>query len=116
MNSKKDYNKSYYFENKLDLKFKTISQLDYPLKNRTKSAKYRSNKNKNTPKWAKKQDLKHVYANCKPGYQIDHIVPLKAKFAEGWHVIGNLQQLPISENCAKRNNFEIFITCFFNVQ
>ncbi len=51
------------------------------------------------------EGIKEFYQNRPKGYDIDHIVPLRAINASGLHVIWNLQYLPISENRSKRNTF-----------
>lgn len=58
------------------------------------------------PAWASSEQLRSFYAACPPGYEVDHIVPLKAMdgrkhIASGLHWTGNLQYLPASENRRK---------------
>jgi 5-methylcytosine-specific restriction endonuclease McrA len=44
--------------------------------------------------------IKDFYANCPPGYEVDHIIPLSKG---GLHTLSNLQYLTISENRRKSN-------------
>lgn len=52
-----------------------------------------------------------IYRFCPIGYEVDHIVPLKAidsnreHVASGLHVSKNLQYLTVSANSAKSNNW-----------
>lgn len=59
------------------------------------------------PKWAELSAIKHFYANCPPGYVVDHIIPLCGKDVSGLHVLSNLQYLPYKINIAKSNKFDI---------
>lgn len=61
---------------------------------------------KATPAWADKNELNRTYAQCPPGWHVDHIVPLRGKGVSGLHVPENLQYLPAQENYAKRNHYE----------
>lgn len=58
-----------------------------------------------TPKWADIEAIKQIYQECPEGYEVDHIVPLKARLASGLHTPENLQYLPASENRKKYNKF-----------
>jgi hypothetical protein len=53
-----------------------------------------------------KEWLAKIYAECPEGHHVDHIVPLRGKMISGLHVPWNLQYLPASENCRKKNKFE----------
>lgn len=70
---------------------------------RAKAAKRRAAKLKRTPKWANLQAIQVIYANCPPGYHVDHIVPLRGHNVSGLHVEYNLQYLPASQNMSKGN-------------
>ena len=58
------------------------------------------------PKWADRAAIKSIYDNCPPGYQVDHIIPIKGKSVCGLHVEYNLQYLTASQNFKKSNHFE----------
>lgn len=72
--------------------------------------KYR--RKKAMPLWVDRDELRAVYDNCPPGYQIDHRVPIKGFTPEGYPVCGlhvpwNLQYLTPAENLTKRNRMRI---------
>lgn len=67
---------------------------------------YTKKKNRSAS-WANIDKIKEIYANCPPGYEVDHIIPLQGKLVSGLHVENNLQYLTISENRKKSNNYEI---------
>lgn len=60
-----------------------------------------------TPAWADKEEIRRIYANCPPGYSVDHVVPLRGELVSGLHVPLNLQYLPAADNKAKGNKFEV---------
>jgi 5-methylcytosine-specific restriction endonuclease McrA len=65
-----------------------------------------------TPSWVNYDDLNRVYLDCPKGMVVDHIVPLKGRTIEGWHVVGlhvpwNLQYLPPSDNNRKKNRMTV---------
>lgn len=77
-----------------------------PGKSRFDRAMRHAAKQQATPIWLSKQhieSIKQFYVDCPEGYEIDHIVPLRAKNVKGLHVIWNLQYLPKSENRRKSN-------------
>lgn len=57
-----------------------------------------------TPKWVDKKVLKAVYDNKPEGYDVDHIIPLRAKNVSGLHVPWNLQYLPEDINRNHKRN------------
>lgn len=69
------------------------------------AAKRRARLLQATPSWADMEGIKRFYANCPPGYHVDHIHPLQGKTVCGFHVLENLQYLPASENQSKFNRF-----------
>lgn len=74
---------------------------------RAASAKRRAAEILRTPKWADLKAIIEFYRNCPDGHHVDHIIPLQAKLASGLHVLNNLQYLPASINCSKKNSFNI---------
>lgn len=62
-----------------------------------------------TPPWAKKgnimEEIKKIYSNCKKGFHVDHIVPLKGKNVCGLHLPWNMQIISAKENSKKNNKF-----------
>lgn len=80
---------------------------------RAKKAKRRSAELQRKPEWLTKEDLwliKEIYdlavARTKlHGFQweVDHIIPLRAKEASGLHTPNNLQVIPMIENRRKQN-------------
>lgn len=56
-----------------------------------------------TPEWADLDKIAQIYADCPPGYQVDHEIPLKGDCVCGLHVHENLQYLLAAENRAKGN-------------
>jgi hypothetical protein len=73
-------------------------------------AKYQAQKKLATPKWANGFLIESIYeyaSNLKDAkgktYHVDHIVPLQSEIVCGLHVEHNLQVLPGSINCSKKN-------------
>lgn len=50
-----------------------------------------------------KDDLKRIYEECPPGYEVDHIFPINRKDSCGLHVPWNLQYLSRVDNQEKGN-------------
>jgi len=63
------------------------------------------------PKWLTDEDkeiMRKMYAMAKVlGVHVDHIIPLQGKNVSGLHVPSNLQLMLPSENCSKKNKFEV---------
>lgn len=72
--------------------------------------KYSANRAKRmdaaTPEWADRNAIAEFYAGCPPGFQVDHIVPLRGKTVSGLHILNNLQYLSAVENRKKYNLFD----------
>lgn len=93
----KDCSKAYfdgyypnYYENNREIY--VASKLRYKL--RLKEA---------SPKWADLNKIKEIYANCPPGYHVDHYYPLQGDTVCGLHVENNLQYLTAFDNTSKGN-------------
>lgn len=69
------------------------------------TAKRRAAKLQRTPKWADTAAIAKFYENCPPGYQVDHVIPLRGRLVSGLHVLNNLQYLTKEENAKKGNKF-----------
>jgi hypothetical protein len=69
-------------------------------------AKYRAAKIQRTPKWANMLHIEEFYSMCPPGYEVDHIIPLRGEKVSGLHVLENLQYLTVAENRSKSNKYE----------
>lgn len=54
-----------------------------------------------TPAWADKAAIKQFYRACPPGYEVDHVIPLRGKNVSGLHIVQNLQYLPPRANRSK---------------
>lgn len=83
-----------------------------PDKINARNAARRAAKLQRTPSWACPKAIAQVYelaAFCNqiagPAH-VDHEIPLQGELVSGLHVHQNLQVLPGSENCAKRNRFD----------
>jgi len=72
-----------------------------------RNAEYRAERSYRTVKWADRDKIKEVYANCPDGLQVDHIIPLKGELVSGLHVDSNLQYLTLEENLKKSNKYTI---------
>jgi hypothetical protein len=58
------------------------------------------------PSWADIGKINEFIAGCPPGFDIDHILPLKGATVCGLHVLENLQFLSKSDNCSKHNKVD----------
>lgn len=86
---------------------KSQHQKDYYSSNKdvfiNSNIKRKLNLKEATPGWANLNLIKEIYANCPPGYHVDHIYPLRGKNSCGLHVENNLQYLTVIENLKKGN-------------
>lgn len=75
------------------------------------NAKDRAARKKRLPKWVGEEELQQIvdmYRKARQlGLHVDHIIPLQGKNVSGLHVLSNLQLLTPSENCAKKNYYEV---------
>jgi 5-methylcytosine-specific restriction endonuclease McrA len=55
------------------------------------------------PVWADLNAIVTFYANCPPGMEVDHIIPLQGKNVSGLHILENLQYLTPEANRKKSN-------------
>lgn len=69
----------------------------------------RARKLKAQPIWVDETEMKKIYFNCPPGFEVDHIMPLASPILCGLHVPWNLQYLPKRENRLKGN--KVILSC-----
>lgn len=55
------------------------------------------------PGWTNLQAVAAIYAQCPPGWHVDHIVPVVSPLVCGLHCEANLAALPARENIRKGN-------------
>jgi hypothetical protein len=67
------------------------------------SARRRSSERHATPPWVNLEELYGIWMSCPECFHVDHIHPLKGKYASGLNVPWNLQYLPAAENISKHN-------------
>ena len=72
-----------------------------------KTNKRRAYKLKAIPKWANLEKIKEIYKQCRKGYHVDHIIPLRGSNVCGLHVENNLQILKARDNILKSNRLEL---------
>ncbi len=75
-----------------------------------------------TPAWLTEHDwvvmnsfyilAAHLTEKTGVKYTVDHIVPIRGKYASGLHVPGNLQIITLSANSGKRDKFEPYCEYF----
>lgn len=77
-------------------------------------AKRKALKLQRTPRWSDLETIDQIYIKCAEiskttgiMHHVDPILPLQAELVSGLHVPNNLQIITASENCSKRNSFEI---------
>ncbi len=73
-----------------------------------KEARRRAVKHSASPTWGDQEAITRFYDGCPPGFEVDHVVPLRGLMpcgarVTGLHVIGNLRYLPAKENRSRRN-------------
>lgn len=83
---------------------------DWRRRNPEKSREYVSTREARkidaTPEWVDRKAIAEIYATCPPGYEVDHLVPLRNKFVCGLHVPWNLKAVPEQDNWRKSNKFD----------
>jgi hypothetical protein len=70
---------------------------------RAYDAKRYAQEKRSTPAWAEHERIAEFYANCPPGWHVDHFYPIQGQHVSGLHVLANLQYLPATENLRKSN-------------
>lgn len=84
----------------------------HPAKHNADGKKHKAAKLNATPKWANQFFIEEAYHLAQlrteaTGFKwhVDHIVPLQSKLVCGLHVEFNLQVIPASQNCSKKNRY-----------
>lgn len=105
---KKKY-RDYYAKTKPDRRAKVKAwQLANPGKHNGYSAQGKVAKLRASPPWVNRAAILSVYEKAKiEGMDVDHIIPLRHHLVCGLHVPWNLQLLTKTENCSKKNRFEV---------
>ncbi|NJO48133.1 MAG: hypothetical protein HC840_00295 [Leptolyngbyaceae cyanobacterium RM2_2_4] len=105
---KKEKRRKEYWDNREENIAKSLKwQKDNPGKVKAKNMKRLADINKSTPKCADLKKIQEIYENCPPGYEVDHIIPLRGKNVSGLHIETNLQYLTKADNCKKSNKYEL---------
>lgn len=89
----------------------------YPEKLNAKEVKRKTSKMHRTPSWLTPVDFERIQNVYKLAaiqtkltgqpWHVDHIIPLQGRLVSGLHVPSNLQAIKGSENCRKKNKFEV---------
>jgi hypothetical protein len=109
---KSTYNPKYCAKKCRPIKKKRKKQITPEVREQLKKYKKVSRKKrrlkerKQTPKWANKAQIRHIYETCPTTHDVDHIIPLNHQDVCGLHVEHNLQHLPKEENHTKSNTFD----------
>lgn len=83
-------------------------QLSNPGKHNSYSAQGKVAKLRAMPPWVDRIAIRSIYERAKiAGMEVDHIIPLRHHLVCGLHVPWNLQLLTETENCRKKNRFEV---------
>ncbi len=72
-------------------------------KGRAAIARRTYNRQARVPKWANMKEIDDFYLLRPPGFELDHIIPIRGKTVSGLHVLENLQFIPAPINRAKSN-------------
>ncbi len=91
-----------------DMEARRAFKKSNPKKQTHDAAMARARKLGAVPPWVDTASIRAIYDACPPGFEVDHIVPLRHERACGLHVPWNLQYLTKVENRAKnkRANLE----------
>lgn len=79
-----------------------------PKKVLANTRKYQAAKINATPSWltdAQIREMEEFYVQCPPGFEVDHIIPLRGKNVSGLHVPWNLQLMETGPNRRKSNKY-----------
>lgn len=85
---------------------------EHPAKHNAEGKKYKARKLNAMPEWANQFYIDEIYDLAQRRAQltgfkwhVDHIVPLRSKLVCGLHNEFNLQVIPASVNCSKKNRY-----------
>ena len=101
--------RDYYAKTKPERRAKVKAwQLSNPGKHNSYSAQGKVAVLRASPPWVDRIAIRSIYEMAKiTGMEVDHIIPLRHSLVCGLHVPWNLQLLTKTENCRKRNRFEV---------